>query len=69
VRRVAPGEEVTRQQQGLSGHLLTGRDAAHLRLTRMLEAGEELPVDLRDRAVVGPAGPTASSPTASTGPT
>ncbi len=58
----------------LSGHLLTGRDAAHLRLTRMLEAGEELPVDLRDRAIyyvgpvdavgdeaVGPAGPTTAT--------
>lgn len=58
----------------LSGRLLTGRDAAHLRLTRMLEAGEPLPVDLRDRAIyyvgpvdavgdeaVGPAGPTTSS--------
>jgi fumarate hydratase class I len=58
----------------LSGHLLTGRDAAHLRLTRMLEAGEPLPVDLRDRAIyyvgpvdavgdeaVGPAGPTTAT--------
>ncbi len=58
----------------LSGRLLTGRDAAHLRLTRMLEAGEPLPVDLRDRAIyyvgpvdavageaVGPAGPTTSA--------
>lgn len=58
----------------LSGRLLTGRDAAHLRLTRMLEAGEPLPVDLRDRAIyyvgpvdavgdeaVGPAGPTTST--------
>ncbi len=58
----------------LSGRLLTGRDAAHLRLTRMLAAGEPLPVDLRDRAIyyvgpvdavgdeaVGPAGPTTST--------
>jgi fumarate hydratase class I len=58
----------------LSGQLLTGRDAAHLRLTRMLAAGEPLPVDLRDRAIyyvgpvdavgdeaVGPAGPTTST--------
>ena len=58
----------------LSGRLLTGRDAAHLRLTQMLEAGEPLPVDLRDRAIyyvgpvdavgdeaVGPAGPTTST--------
>ena len=58
----------------LCGHLLTGRDAAHLRLVRMLEAGEPLPVELRDRAIyyvgpvdavggeaVGPAGPTTSN--------
>ena len=58
----------------LSGHLLTGRDAAHLRMVRLLEAGESLPVDLRDRALyyvgpvdavgdeaVGPAGPTTST--------
>lgn len=58
----------------ISGRLLTGRDAAHLRMTRMLEAGEPLPVDLRDRAIyyvgpvdavrdeaVGPAGPTTAT--------
>lgn len=58
----------------LSGHLLTGRDAAHLRMVRMLEAGEPLPVDLRGRAIyyvgpvdavgdeaVGPAGPTTAT--------
>jgi fumarate hydratase class I len=58
----------------LSGRLLTARDAAHARLTAMLERGEPLPVDLRDRAIyyvgpvdpvrgeaVGPAGPTTSS--------
>ncbi len=58
----------------LSGKLLTGRDAAHLRLTRMLAAGEPLPVDFRDRAIyyvgpvdavggeaVGPAGPTTAT--------
>ncbi|UHC15409.1 fumarate hydratase [Methylobacterium currus] len=71
-------EEVATWRAGetllLSGHLLTGRDAAHLRLTRMLEAGEPLPVDLRDRAIyyvgpvdavgdeaVGPAGPTTAT--------
>ena len=58
----------------LRGHLLTGRDAAHLRLVRMLAAGEPLPIDLRDRAIyyvgpvdavgteaVGPAGPTTAT--------
>lgn len=58
----------------LSGKLLTGRDAAHKRLTDMLAAGQPLPVDLRNRAIyyvgpvdpvdgeaVGPAGPTTST--------
>ncbi len=58
----------------LSGRLLTGRDAAHRRIQEMLERGEPLPVDLRDRflyyvgpvdpvgdEVVGPAGPTTAS--------
>jgi fumarate hydratase class I len=58
----------------LSGRMLTGRDAAHKRLAAMIERGETLPVDLRDRAiyyvgpvdavrdeVVGPAGPTTST--------
>ena len=71
-------EEVATWRAGetllLSGRLLTGRDAAHLRMVRMLEAGEPLPVELRDRAIyyvgpvdavgdeaVGPAGPTTST--------
>ncbi|HRE20462.1 MAG TPA: fumarate hydratase [Rhabdaerophilum sp.] len=58
----------------LSGRLLTGRDAAHLRLCQMLSRGETLPVDLQNRAIyyvgpvdavgdeaVGPAGPTTAS--------
>ena len=58
----------------LSGKLLTGRDAAHKRLTDMMGRGEKLPVDLANRfiyyvgpvdavrdEVVGPAGPTTSS--------
>lgn len=64
-----PGETLL-----LSGRLLTGRDAAHKRLTDMIARGEELPVDFRNRAiyyvgpvdpvgveVVGPAGPTTST--------
>jgi fumarate hydratase class I len=66
VRRWRAGERLL-----LSGKLLTGRDTAHKRLTAMLERGEALPVDLRNRfiyyvgpvdavrdEVVGPAGPT-----------
>jgi fumarate hydratase class I len=58
----------------LSGKLLTGRDAAHMRLTKMLDRGEKLPVDFRNRfiyyvgpvdpvrnEVVGPAGPTTAT--------
>jgi fumarate hydratase class I len=58
----------------LTGKLLTGRDAAHKRMTDMLNAGEKLPVDFTDRfiyyvgpvdpvrdEVVGPAGPTTST--------
>src|SRR4051795_3927180 len=58
----------------LNGKLLTGRDAAHKRMTDMLNRGEQLPVDFRDRfiyyvgpvdpvreEVVGPAGPTTAT--------
>ena len=58
----------------LSGKLLTGRDAAHKRMTDMLSRGEKLPVDFRDRfiyyvgpvdpvreEVIGPAGPTTAT--------
>ena len=58
----------------LNGKLLTGRDAAHKRLTDMLTRGEKLPVDFKGRfiyyvgpvdpvrdEVVGPAGPTTAT--------
>jgi fumarate hydratase, class I len=58
----------------LSGKLLTGRDAAHKRMTDMLSRGEKLPVDFNGRfiyyvgpvdpvrdEVVGPAGPTTAT--------
>ncbi|WP_240912580.1 fumarate hydratase [Lysobacter sp. HDW10] len=71
-------EDVTSWKPGevllLSGKLLTGRDAAHKRMTQMLDAGETLPVDLKGRfiyyvgpvdpvrdEVVGPAGPTTAT--------
>ncbi|HEX9673536.1 MAG TPA: fumarate hydratase [Burkholderiales bacterium] len=57
----------------LTGKILTGRDAAHKRLTDLIAKGEKLPVDLKNRfiyyvgpvdavrdEVVGPAGPTTS---------
>ena len=58
----------------LSGKLLTGRDAAHKRISAMLAKGEQLPVDFTNRfiyyvgpvdavrnEVVGPAGPTTAT--------
>ncbi|MDR2241019.1 MAG: fumarate hydratase [Zoogloeaceae bacterium] len=58
----------------LNGKLLTGRDAAHKRITDMLTKGEKLPVDFTNRfiyyvgpvdpvrdEVVGPAGPTTAT--------
>jgi fumarate hydratase, class I len=58
----------------ISGKILTGRDAAHKRMTDMLNKGEKLPVDLKGRLiyyvgpvdpvrdeVVGPAGPTTAT--------
>ncbi len=71
-------EEVANWKPGevllLNGKLLTGRDAAHKRMTDMLNAGEKLPVDFTNRfiyyvgpvdpvgdEVVGPAGPTTAT--------
>jgi fumarate hydratase, class I len=64
-----PGEVVL-----LNGKLLTGRDAAHKRMSDMLNRGEKLPVDFTNRfiyyvgpvdpvreEVVGPAGPTTAT--------
>jgi fumarate hydratase class I len=58
----------------LNGRLLTGRDAAHKRMTDMLNRGEKLPVDFTGRfiyyvgpvdpvreEVMGPAGPTTAT--------
>jgi fumarate hydratase class I len=58
----------------LNGKLLTGRDAAHKRMTEMLTRGETLPVDFTNRLIyyvgpvdavrdeaVGPAGPTTAT--------
>ncbi|MDB5815904.1 MAG: fumarate hydratase [Rhodocyclales bacterium] len=71
-------EEVNTWKPGevllLNGKMLTGRDAAHKRMTEMLDKGEPLPVDFRNRfiyyvgpvdpvrdEVVGPAGPTTAT--------
>ena len=71
-------EEIATWKSGetllLSGKILTGRDAAHKRMTDMIHKGEKLPVTFTNRfiyyvgpvnpvreEVVGPAGPTTSS--------
>jgi fumarate hydratase class I len=69
VKAWKPGEVLL-----LNGKLLTGRDAAHKRMTDMLNRGEKLPVDFRNRFIyyvgpvdavrdeaVGPAGPTTAT--------
>ena len=71
-------EEVATWRPGevllLNGKLLTGRDAAHQRMTDLLNRGERLPVDFNNRfiyyvgpvdpvrdEVMGPAGPTTAT--------
>lgn len=71
-------EEIANWQTGdvllLSGKIYTGRDAAHKRMTDMLNRGEPLPVDFTNKIiyyvgpvdpvrdeVVGPAGPTTAT--------
>jgi fumarate hydratase class I len=69
VKTWKPGEVLL-----LNGKLLTGRDAAHKRMTDMLTRGEKLPVDFNGRfiyyvgpvdpvrdEVIGPAGPTTAT--------
>ncbi|MGV6858222.1 MAG: fumarate hydratase [bacterium] len=69
VKNWKPGETLL-----LSGHILTGRDAAHKRLIDLLDKNEPLPVDLTGRFIyyvgpvdpvdgeaVGPAGPTTAT--------
>ena len=71
-------EEVASWKPGqtllLNGKMLTGRDAAHKRIADMLQKGEKLPVEFKNRViyyvgpvdpvgdeVVGPAGPTTAT--------
>jgi fumarate hydratase class I len=66
VRNWRPGQTLL-----LSGRMLTGRDAAHKRLADLLEAGRELPVDLRGRVIyyVGPVDPVRDEAVGPAGPT
>lgn len=69
IRDWQPGETLL-----LNGKLLTGRDAAHKRLIEMINNGQPLPVDLKNRfiyyvgpvdavrdEIIGPAGPTTAT--------
>jgi fumarate hydratase subunit beta len=55
----------------LSGTIYTARDAAHSRLVKLIEAGEELPFDLEGSVIyfVGPTPPKPGDPIGSAGPT
>jgi len=55
----------------LSGKMLTGRDAAHKRISDMLARGEPLPVDFRNRVIyyVGPVDPVRDEAVGPAGPT
>jgi fumarate hydratase subunit beta len=55
----------------LSGSMFTARDQAHRRLVAALEAGETLPVVLRDQVIyyAGPSPAPAGKPAGSVGPT
>ena len=55
----------------LNGVIWTARDAAHKRLIAMLDAGESLPVDLKDQLIyfVGPCPAPPGRPIGSAGPT
>ncbi|MCA0942677.1 fumarate hydratase [Salipiger pacificus] len=61
-----PGETLL-----LSGHILTGRDAAHRRISEILARGEALPFSLRGRVIyyVGPVDPVGSEVVGPAGPT
>ena len=55
----------------LSGKMLTGRDAAHKKMTDILARGEQLPVDLTGRFIyyVGPVDPIGDEAVGPAGPT
>ncbi|MGI6066134.1 MAG: Fe-S-containing hydro-lyase [Bacillota bacterium] len=55
----------------LSGTIYTGRDAAHKRLVDLVNAGQELPVDLQGQVIyyVGPSPAKPGNPIGSAGPT
>jgi fumarate hydratase subunit beta len=55
----------------ISGTILTGRDAAHKKLIELLDAGKELPIDVKGQAIyyVGPSPTRPGKAVGSAGPT
>lgn len=55
----------------LNGKIYTGRDAAHKKLVELLEAGDELPIELKDQVIyyVGPSPAKPGKVIGSAGPT
>ncbi len=66
MRSWKPGEKLL-----ISGKMLTGRDAAHRRISKMIAQGEKLPVDFSGRFIyyVGPVDPVAGEVVGPAGPT
>lgn len=66
VRTLKAGDEIR-----LTGFIWTGRDAAHKKLVALLDAGAELPVDLKDQIIyfVGPCPAPPGRSIGSAGPT
>ena len=66
VNKLQAGDQVL-----LSGVIYTGRDAAHKRLCELLDAGKELPIELKDQVIyfVGPSPAKPGKPIGSAGPT
>mgnify|MGYP000132660129 CR=1 FL=1 len=66
VRELRAGDRVL-----LSGYIYTARDAAHKRLVELLEAGEDLPIELEGQVIyyVGPTPPKPGQVIGSAGPT
>ena len=66
LEQLRPGDTIL-----ISGKMLTGRDAAHKKMTDMLARGEQLPVDLKGRFIyyVGPVDPVRDEAVGPAGPT
>jgi fumarate hydratase subunit beta len=66
VERLQIGDRVL-----ISGAIYTGRDAAHKRLTDLIQAGEPLPIDIEGQIIyyVGPSPAKPGRPVGAAGPT